>query len=528
MLHRGLSAVAFCLSISCRVFTAQASEASACRALLIGNTAYQTLPQVPSAVLDLDLLRARLTRAGCDSDRIREVRNAPTEELRRVIESEFIPSVSEGDVVIFYFAGRAMQAEEANYLLGTDFAAKADIEIRDAAYLLNRAQTRLQGRKPSLVLMLVDGAYEDQSLAAVPGFAPGLAESKDVSGSIVIFSAAKDQPLPTAAANQASLLARTFSDLILRPGVTMFELTAAVKATVESASGGSQRPYTFVNYAGNFRFVEPPPPAAPPPPKTETKIVVIERKNRRQHKDDREYYVLIPKGTFQMGCTPDTESECEAHEKPRHKVEIRQDFWLGENEVQVASYQRFVKLNGLKMHGAPAGFDWKRDSIPIVMVPWEKASQYCAWLGGRLPTEAEWEYAVRAGDENSAFPMKDFSTARDAANFKGVSGNDTYDWVAPVQKFNKNAFGVYDMSGNVWEWVADWYSPTYYSEVPNGVQNPAGPASGKEHVIRGGSFDSDPRRHLRLSYRDKSGRAENKIGFRCLLPATNAIDSKLN
>lgn len=506
----------------------QAAEASPCRALLIGNTTYQTLPPVPSAALDLDLLRVRLTEVGCSAGRIREIRNAPTEELRRVIEAEFIPSVSEGEVVIFYFAGRAMQAEESNYLLGVDFAPKADVEIRDGAYLLNRAQTRLQSRKPSLVLMLVDGAYEDQSLAAVPNFAPGLAESKDVSGSIVIFSTAKDQPLPTPGENQPSLLARTFADLIKRPGITMLELTATVKANIESRSGGAQRPYTFVNYAGKFRFIEPPPPAAPPPPKTETKIVVVDRKNRKQHKDDREYYVLIPKGTFQMGCTPDTESECEPHEKPRHKVEITQDFWLGENEVQVASYQRFVKLNGLKMHGAPAGFDWKRDSIPIVMVPWEKASQYCAWLGGRLPTEAEWEYAVRAGDENSAFPIKDFSTARDAANFKGVSGNDTYDWVAPVQKFNKNAFGLYDMSGNVWEWVSDWYSPTYYSEVANGVQNPAGPASGKEHVIRGGSFDSDPRRHLRLSYRDKSGRAENKIGFRCLLPATSAIDAKLN
>ncbi len=154
---------------------------------------------------------------------------------------------------------------------------------------------------------------------------------------------------------------------------------------------------------------------------------------------------------------------------------------------------------------------------------WERAQAYCAWAGGRLPTEAEWEYAARAG-ENSIYPFQG-QDSRDKANFEGKSGADLFAGVAPVHSFTPNAWGLHDMAGNVWEWVNDYYSPTYFREA-GAASDPQGPAAGKEHVIRGGSFDSDAESHLRISIRKGFGGAGNSLGFRCVLndtPDTNKL-----
>ena len=100
---------------------------------------------------------------------------------------------------------------------------------------------------------------------------------------------------------------------------------------------------------------------------------------------------------------------------------------------------------------AGPGWDihWRVSDNPMVNVRWEEAAAYCKWAGGRLPTEAEWEYAARAGARNQVFPMN-AEDSRDKANFSGRKGNDLYDFAAPVRKFDPNPFGLYDMAGNVW------------------------------------------------------------------------------
>ena len=190
-------------------------------------------------------------------------------------------------------------------------------------------------------------------------------------------------------------------------------------------------------------------------------------------------YVWIPPGTFQMGCSPG-DSECEDSEKPPHQVTITKGLWLGQTEVTVGAYKRFAAATGRQMPDAPSfNSGWVDDSMPIVNVSWNVAHDYCMWAGGRLPTEAEWEYAARGGSNEARYGSLD-----EVAWYDANSGKRTH----PMGEKRANAFGFYDVLGNVYEWVNDWYDEKYYQNSPS--QDPSGPLSGHERVFRGGSLIS--------------------------------------
>ncbi len=261
--------------------------------------------------------------------------------------------------------------------------------------------------------------------------------------------------------------------------------------------------------------VETPAPAEPVKP-----VVLVETvpNNRRDHEE----YVRIPPGTFKMGCVP-RDSKCKADEKPQHEVTLTNGFWMGRNEVEVRAFLKFWRETAKKKTAprqAPTDYrGWIRDNHPMVRVTWEEARDYCQWAGGRLSTEAEWEYAARAGATDEIYPMNS-ENSRDKANFAGTQGNDTFLGVAPVRSFDPNGFNLYDMLGNVWEWVWDFYDPSYYQKSP--AVDPKGPEAGKEHIVRGGSFESDWHEHLRLSFRLAQAGENFKTGFRCALDDTPA------
>ena len=202
-------------------------------------------------------------------------------------------------------------------------------------------------------------------------------------------------------------------------------------------------------------------------------------------------YVWIPPGEFQMGCSAG-DNECADDEKPLHPVKISNGFWMGQTEVTESAY---VKLMG----GNPSGF--KGPQLPMERVYFDKAAQYCKAAGGRLPTEAEWEYAARAGSTAPRYGELD-AIAWYARNSKSTTH--------PVKQKMPNAWGLYDMLGNVPEWVADWYLDTYYGTLPSLATDPKGPRSESYHVSRGGSWGSSPR-DARVSKRAAGG----ALGFRC-------------
>ena len=229
-------------------------------------------------------------------------------------------------------------------------------------------------------------------------------------------------------------------------------------------------------------------------------------------------YVRIEPGEFQMGATPG-DADADTDEQPRHRVRITKAFWLGETPVTVAAYKRFVgERPQFKMAPAPDfNPDWSKPDHPVVRVTWDEAKAYCEWAGGAgggLPTEAQWEYAARGGKDGLKYPWGDQITPENAnyilSKWKGTS---------PVRSDPPNAWGLYDMAGNVWEWTADWYDKDYYGTLPQDkpADDPRGPQSGTMRVLRGGSFD-DGSGDLRAASRVRGvpdDRSLN-IGFRCV------------
>jgi formylglycine-generating enzyme required for sulfatase activity len=200
--------------------------------------------------------------------------------------------------------------------------------------------------------------------------------------------------------------------------------------------------------------------------------------------------VLIPPGTFQMGCTASNQYGCYFHENPTHSVTLTQAFYMGRCEVTQGQWVA-------KMGSNPSYFQGYSDSAnrPVEQVRWDTIQGYLSATDMRLPSEAEWEYACRAGT-TSAFNngSSDDATVGSIAWYSSNSGNQTH----AVGGKAANALGLYDMSGNVWEWVNDWYDGSYYSVSPS--TNPLGPVSGTYRVLRGGSWNWSTD-YVRSSYR---------------------------
>lgn len=219
--------------------------------------------------------------------------------------------------------------------------------------------------------------------------------------------------------------------------------------------------------------------------------------------------VLVPSGEFQMGAPVGANRE-----RPAHKVYL-DAFYMDKREVTNALYGRFVRETGYK---APKCWDdpeWNVPDRPVVGVSWYDAKAYAEWAGERLPTEAEWEKAARGGLEEQEYPWGN-EFARGYANYAGVDGRDRWENISPVGRFPPNGYGLYDMSGNVWEWCADWYDKDYYMSSP--IRNPLGPGSGTYRVVRGGGWGSFPS-ELRVAHRSSDYPTNGNYyrGFRCVV-----------
>jgi len=253
---------------------------------------------------------------------------------------------------------------------------------------------------------------------------------------------------------------------------------------------------------------------------------------------DRSRYVWIPSGTFTMGCSPG-DTECFDNEKPSHNVTMSKGFWMAQTETRVGVYKRFVRETHRAMPQEPVfvgrrlNAGWNNEAMPMVGVTWTDAQAFCAWAAGRLPTEAEWEYAARA--HSTAARYGDLGEVAWYADNSGrVQLDSTAIWNQEQRRYGQrleengnamhevaqkrpNQFRLYDMLGNVWEWVNDWYDENYYLHSPS--HDPQGPSSGVFRVLHGGSWGSTPG-SVRVSRRGgffPDGWSDWSVGVRCAL-----------
>jgi formylglycine-generating enzyme required for sulfatase activity len=175
-----------------------------------------------------------------------------------------------------------------------------------------------------------------------------------------------------------------------------------------------------------------------------------------------------------------TDTLADAAERPPHQVTL-DGFWIMQTEVTNAQYKRCVEAGVCEQPGNNRWNDPQYASHPVVNINWGQAMTYAKWVGGRLPSEAEWEKAGR-GTTGAMYPWGNQAPSPQLLN---SAKSNKYDTV-PVASYAPGANQLYDMAGNVWEWTADWYDPHYYTNAP--AHNPTGPDSGTLRTVRGGSF----------------------------------------
>ena len=464
-------------------------------------------------------------------------------EILRHLYDVIPPDLSANDRFVFYFSGhgqteRVVGGHEMGYLIPVD-GRKANGQDQFSTYLsMEEIKTVLMNKYNAKHVLLVADACFSGLLARGGNIRPvDVQQALRQEGRMVLTAGQQDEPAVDGLFT--SVFVQGISGAADANGdgyVTFNELVLYSQQHVTARSNGQQNPMAqpwepggqMVFHCGDMGQGggETPTPTPPPPPPP-----VVEQTPQPQAAGDM---VLLPGGTFIMGCV-DGDSQCANDEKPAHRVNLN-SFYMDVHDVTVAEYTQCVSAGVCK--AARASTDqWAefynlnnayRENHPINGVDWNDANTYCGWRQKRLPTEAEFEYALRGGSQGYIYPWGNNSTPpqgfgnyadesfhRRFANYGYFAGyDDGYVGTSPVCSFTRNAYGLCDISGNVWEWTADWYDSNYYQSSPS--NNPRGPSSGSSRVLRGGGWFSGPRdtrASIRFDFRP--GLTNFLIGFRC-------------
>jgi len=494
--------------------TPLASPAERRIALVIGNVAYQYTDRLHNSVNDAEDI------AGVLKDLQFQVLLKIDATLDTMADAlfQFGERLKGGGVGLFYYSGHGMQVKGENYLIPIDANVVREDDIKRKTISARDILDTMDEAKSHLNLVFLDACRNNPFPRSVRAVSRGLAGMHAPSGTLLVFATNPDNVAQDGTGRNGTYT-KHLLQYIAQPGLEVGMLLRRVRTAVREETGGQQVPWENGSIEGEFYFnavsagpsVTPVRPALPTPsPSGGTQVAgggypqASEILKTLRNSIGIEF-VLIPAGTFQMGSN---DSDVYESEKPVHTVRMTQPFYLGKYEVTQGQWQAVMGNNPSMFTGDP--------NRPVEQVSWDDVQAFIRRLNSRegaatyrLPTEAEWEYAVRAGTTTRWSFGDDASQLGRYAWYDGNAGRQTH----PVGQLQPNPWGLYDMHGNVWEWVQDWYGQ-YASGT---AENPEGPSSGADRVNRGGGWDSTAR-FCRAVHRsgDAPGFRFVSLGFRLL------------
>jgi formylglycine-generating enzyme required for sulfatase activity len=462
-------------------------------ALVIGNRDY-TVGPLKNPINDAEAMSRTLSGLGFGTTL---VKNLKRDDIGQTVE-KFVNRIKAGDDVLVFYAGHGLQVKGVNYLPAVDANIRVESDVALNSLNLNQLLDRLDEAKSGVRLLLIDACRDNPYSRSFRSGARGLARVEGAPSGTLMHFATRPGGVAADGTGGNGLYTSELLKHLQIPGLPVESMLKRVAAGVKQASGGDQQPWTEGALDGEFYFApgspqqtsnavqvasirpEPVQQVAPPAPVQPVQPVSPAAPTLGQvFKDcaDCPEMVVISAGSFQMG------SNERSAEEPIHSVNIK-SFALGKFEVTQGQWKAVMGSN-------PSKFSNCGDNCPVEQVNWNDVQQYIQKLNQktgqsyRLPSEAEWEYAARAGSNGQWNSDSDESqTVVRHAWFYYNSASQTH----PAGQKLANAFGLHDMRGNVWEWVQDWYHDSYSGAPTDGSAWETG-GEQKLRVLRGGAWN---------------------------------------
>lgn len=474
-------------------------------ALVIGNSRYSPKPlTTPSN--DAHVLSATLRRIGFE---VHEKSNLNSGSLKKAV-SAFGKNLKGKEVGFFYFAGHGVQSGGKNYLIPVGEKISSEKDVRTKAVSLDLILETIKKSGSRAGIIVIDASRESPPAGKFDSASSGLAPIEAPAGTILAYAAAPGKTAPEGNGSTGLYTSALVHSLDI-PGIKIGEAFQQIRTRVATVTNQTQVPWESNSFPEDLLLV---PPFDPTPRGSNVeRASALISGDATKSKPLRGFtepisgieFVPVPGGCYEMG---DTFNIGFHWEQPVHTVCIS-DFSIGKFEVTQGQWKRVVG-------SAHAYFSTCGDDCPVEQVSWNDAQEFIRELnrqtGGsyRLPTEAEWEYAARSGGRDEMFSG---GSDADAVAWLVQNSNSSTQNVGTKQA---NGLGINDMSGNVWEWVQDWYGT--YDSVRQ--VNPTGPATGTVRVFRGGSWShGSVNARTAIRYYNTPETRINFLGFRLVAPA---------
>jgi len=486
-------------------------------ALVIGNSAYQNFPKLSRPWREAKAMKAALERLGFE---VIYVVDGTYDRMYDALYTFERKLKQQGGIALFHYGGHGIQVGGQNYLLPVDKYIPDERRVKSRAVNATEVVDLMAAAGSTTNIVILDACRDNPLPAATRSTnTRGLVKLNAPVNTVVVYSAEAGDTA------QDGVFTPTLLEYLETPGMSFTDVLRQTRRGVYEKTGGKQIPGLYDQLFDTIYLAGLPSGGSGG---TGTRSAPSSSPAAASASSGRpsvpDGFVLVKAGSFTMG-SPSSEANRDSDET-QHTVRITKDFYISKHEVTQEEYRSVMGTNPSDT-GRGIG-----DNQPVNKVRWYDAVEYCnkrsrregltpaytisgtnvSWNknanGYRLPTEAEWEYAARGGHQAGGYNIYAGSdNINSVAWYRSNSGSKSH----PVGGKQANELGIYDMSGNVWEWCWDWYG-----SYPSGsVTDPAGPSSGSDRVHRGGSWTRRAGR-CRTAYRDGNypTRRYDFVGFR--------------